>query len=238
MFMGKVLVIRNDAKEGSGQLGSLLSSRGIELHEVIGWEANYATLGPDQFSGLVVLGGAQGAYETETYPYLADEIKLIGDFIAAELPVIGLCLGAQLLATALGGEVRQNARKELGWGDISVNETGQQDDLMKHHPQVAHAFHFHGDYFEVPPGCISLASSDLTRCQLFRYKNNVYGFQYHVEVDYPLIKIMCLNNIEYMADHGVDAQAVVDQSLARLDDYINRSANILNAWIDKLEVAA
>jgi GMP synthase (glutamine-hydrolysing) len=236
--MGKVLVIRNDAEEGSGQLGSLLSSRGFTQLELLGWEADYGLLSPGEFSGLVVLGGAQGAYETETDPYLADEIKLIGEFVAEDLPVIGLCLGAQLLATALGGEVRPNTQKEVGWSDISVNEAGQQDDLMKHHPEVAHAFHFHGDYFETPPGCISLAASDLTQCQLFRFKNNVYGFQYHVEVDYPLIKVMCLNNVEYMASHGVDAQAVVDQSRARLDDYLIRSANILNAWIDKLETSA
>jgi GMP synthase (glutamine-hydrolysing) len=236
--MAELLVIRNDEKEGSGQFGKLLAFRGFTQLELLGWEADYSSLSPNQFSGLLVLGGAQGAYEIETYPYLTHEIKLISDFIEAGLPVMGLCLGAQLLATALGGEVRRNAQKELGWADICVNEAGQQDDLMKHHPQVAHAFHFHGDYFDVPPGCISLASSDLTQCQLFRFKDNVYGFQYHVEVDYPLIKIMCLNNMEYMASHGFDALEVVDQSLDRLDDYINRSANILNAWIDKLEVAA
>jgi predicted solute-binding protein len=65
----------------------------------------------------------------------------------------------------------------------------------------------------------------------------VYGFQYHVEVDYPLIKVMCLNNVDYMAENNVDAQAVVDESRLKLDAYINRSANILDAWIDKLEAA-
>jgi len=236
--MSKVLVIRNDAKEGSGQLGRLIAMRGYDQEEMLGWEADYASLQVAEYAGLVVLGGAQGAYETGTYPYLADEINLIKGFVAAGLPVIGLCLGAQLLATALGGEVKQNEQKELGWFDIRVNDQGRQDDLMKHHPDTAEAFHFHGDFFEAPPACVNLASSDLTGCQLFRYQDNVYGFQYHVEVDYPLIEVMCLNNVDYMADSGVDAQKVVDQSQPIMDEYLNRSANILNAWIDKLEVAA
>jgi GMP synthase (glutamine-hydrolysing) len=234
--MSKVLVIRNDAKEGSGQLGRLIAARGYDQDELLGWEADYTNLQVVDYAGLVVLGGAQGAYETDAYPYLLDEIALIKNFIDAEVPVIGLCLGAQLLATALGGEVKQNDQKELGWFDIYVNEEGQQDALMKHHSSSASAFHFHGDYFDTPPDCAGLANSDLTRCQLFRFKDNVYGFQYHVEVDYPLIEVMCMNNVDYMAANGVDAQAVVDGSRPLMDEYLNRSANILNAWIDKLEV--
>ena len=236
--MSKVLVIRNDAREGAGRLGSLLKARRFDLCEVPGWEVDFTSLNPQEFVGLVVLGGAQGAYETETYPYLADEIDLTMTFMEKELPVIGLCLGAQLLATALGGEVKQNTQKELGWFEISINEEGQKDALMKYHPPNAYAFHFHGDYFETPPGCVSLASSDLTRCQLFRYRDNVYGFQYHVEVDYPLIEVMCLNNVDYMASNGVDSRDVLDRSQSMLDDYLIRSGRILDAWIDMLEVQA
>lgn len=236
--MGKVLVIRNDVNEGAGQLGRLISIRAHDQIEFPGWEADYTALKSGDFSGLLVPGGAQGACETETYPYLADEIDLTMTFMEKELPVIDLCLGAQLLATALGGVVKHDTQKEPGWFEISINEEGRKDALMRHHPPNASAFHFHGDYFETPPGCVRLASSDLTRCQLFRYGDNVYGFQYHVEVDYPLIEVMCLNNQGYMADNGVDAEAVVKQSIGRIDDYIVRSGNILNAWLDKLEAAA
>lgn len=233
--MSTVLVIRNDAKEGSGQLGRLLEARGFDQQVLLGWEADYNELNAVEFSGLVVLGGAQGAYETETYPYLVDEVKLIQSFVDAGLPVIGLCLGAQLLATALGGEVQQNAIKELGWHDIQLHKEGMDDALMTGHPESASAFHFHGDFFTAPPGCVNLAGSDITHCQLFRYKENVYGFQYHVEVDQPLIEVMCLNNVEYMAANGVDAHSVVDQSVPFIDEYMQRSAVVLNSWIDMLE---
>jgi GMP synthase (glutamine-hydrolysing) len=237
-MMSVVLVIKNDAKEGAGQLGSLLYARGVDQKVLPGWEADYASISSSDYSGLVVLGGAQSAYETDTYPYLSDEISLIQSFVDAGLPVIGLCLGAQLLATALGGEVRQNANKELGWHDIHLNANSLADPLMEGHPENASAFHFHGDYFTTPPGCVSLASSEITQCQLFRYKENVYGFQYHVEVDQPLIEVMCLNNVDYMAANGADAHSVVDQSKAFIEGYMRRSAAVLNSWIDKLENAA
>lgn len=236
--MKPVLVIQNDAKEGAGLLASLLTSRGFRQVTVLGWQADYVSadslLSTVNFSGLVVLGGAQGVNETEAYPYLRDEMNLIKQFIAAGIPVIGLCLGAQLLAAALGGSVQQNADKELGWYDITLSEAGKNDSLMSAHPGKALSFHFHGDFFTVPPGSLNLASSAMTGCQLFSY-NNAYGFQYHAEVDMALIEVMCLNNVDYMAANGADAVSVIEQSRLLIDDYMQRSANILNAWIDLME---
>lgn len=236
--MKTLLVIRNDAKEGAGQLGTLLNARGYQQETLFGWEADYTKLAMANYVALVILGGAQSAYDAEAYPYLADEVGLIQLFIAAEIPVIGICLGAQLLAQALGGEVNANNVMELGWHDIRITLEGKQDYLMSKHPDSAPAFHFHGDYFETPPACVNLASSSITGCQAYRYKDNVYGFQYHVEVDQPLLEIMCLNNVAYMLEHGVDVQAVVNASDEFISSYQETSADILNAWIDMLEVAS
>jgi len=236
--MSSVLVIQNDVKEGAGQLGSILDARGYRQNILHGWEADYSSIRASDFTGLVILGGAQGVYETDTCPYLLDEIKLIQSFIDVGVPVIGLCLGAQLLAKALDGEVRKNEIKELGWHDICLSAEGQRDAIMSAHSETAPAFHFHGDFFTTPPGCVNLASSAITQCQLFRYKENVYGFQYHVEVDLPLLEIMCLNNTDYMAANGSDAQAVVEQSRSLIDAYMQRCAVVLNAWADLLESPA
>lgn len=236
--MKPVLVIHNDVREGAGQLDRLLLARGFEQNNALGWEVDYAMLKPGDFSGLVVLGGAQSVYEAEAYPYLRDEINLIRSFVDAGIAVIGICLGAQLLATALGGKVQPNVSKELGWHDLTINEEGRRDGLMCMQPETALAFHFHGDFFTLPPACVCLASSAMTGCQLFRYKENVYGFQYHAEVDQDLIEVMCMSNIDYMAEDEVDAYAVIDQSKKLIADYMQATASILNAWIDFMDEAA
>jgi GMP synthase (glutamine-hydrolysing) len=133
--MKPVLIVQNDEYEGAGQLASLLSNRDFETRYVHGYATNYAELTPDRFSGLVVLGGAQGAYETDTYPYLLEEMNTCRAFIEADKPIVGLCLGAQLLACAVGGKVLPNDRKEIDWHDIVLTDAAADNQLMHDHPQ-------------------------------------------------------------------------------------------------------
>jgi GMP synthase (glutamine-hydrolysing) len=232
--MQPVLIIQNDAKEGAGLLATLLTERGLESRCELGFETDYQDLQCGQFGALVVLGGAQGAYETDTYPYLRDEMALCRDFVDAGKPVSGFCLGAQILACALGGEVLPNEQKELGWYDITLTDEAANDVLMREHPKTLLAYHFHGDFFNTPPGCVNLASSEMTDCQLFRYDSNVYGFQYHAEADLPLIDVMCRNNASYMASNGIDAQEVIDESQAKSPDFERHCRDILSRWLDLL----
>jgi GMP synthase (glutamine-hydrolysing) len=189
--MKPVLIIQNDAKEGAGQLSTLIAERGLGQETVFGYDTDYGQLAVDDYGALVVLGGAQSAYETDECPYLADEIALCHDFMQAGKPIAGFCLGAQILARALGGEVVPGATKEIGWYDLVLSEAAADDAILETHPKTLLAYHFHGDRIESVPGAVNLASSDITDCQLFRYGSNVYGFQYHAEVDQPLIEIMC-----------------------------------------------
>jgi len=233
--MKPVLIIQNDAKEGAGRLGDLLAERGIDTTTRLGWAADYDRLDDADFAGLVVLGGAQSVYETGRYPYLAGEIDLIKTFVGADKPVIGLCLGGQLIAAALGGRVFPGEQKELGWFDIYLDDGAEDDPLLREQPQIASAYHFHGDCFDVPPGGVKLASSDLTDSQLFRYGDRVYGFQFHPEVDQALVETMCGNNVDYMAENGYDAGAVIEESTLRLPGYVERTRPMFTAWIDLLE---
>jgi len=230
--MKPFLIIQNDAHEGAGQLLTLLQQRQLMSRTMLGWNINYKNLKQSDYCALVILGGAQGVYELDKYSYLQDEINLTNAFIAADKPVLGLCLGAQVIATALGGDVLQNQQKEIGWFDIKLSEGAMNDNLMMMHSQIAKAYHFHGDYFRLPPECVSLASSELTECQLFRYRNNVYGFQFHAEVDQDLIEVMCRTNADYMQSNGYDADKVIKESKAQILDYQLRCSSILNKWLD------
>lgn len=230
-----LLIIQNDAHEGAGLLATLAAERNQSVLQRLGWEIDYADLKVEDHAALVLLGGAQGAYETDSYPYLADEIDLCRRFIAQDRPVLGFCLGAQLLAVALGGQVHSNPRKEIGWADIDLTPAAAEDPLLHGLPARHTVFHFHGDYFDVPPGTDSLAGSALTACQLFRHGSASYGFQYHAEIDGPLLEVMCRNNADHMAANGFDADTIIGEAEQYLDEVEARDQLILSRWLDRLQ---
>jgi GMP synthase (glutamine-hydrolysing) len=230
--MKPVLIVQNDAKEGAGQLATLIAERGLGQETVFGYDADYDKLDVDHYDALVVLGGAQSAYETDEYPYLVREIALCHDFMQAGKPIAGFCLGAQILARALGGEVVPGAEKEIGWYDLVLSEAAADDAILQTHPRKLLAYHFHGDRIEDVPGAVNLAFSEITSCQLFRYGADVYGFQYHAEVDQPLVETMCRNNTDYMASNGFDAEAVIAESKTNLPAFAEACKGALNRWLD------
>jgi GMP synthase (glutamine-hydrolysing) len=230
--MRPLLIVQNDPHEGAGHLSHLLAKRNIEQETVLGYSAAYEALAVKTYSGIVVLGGGQAAYETDKYPYVQKEIDLCASFIDAGKPIAGFCLGAQILARALGGDVVANAQKEIGWYDLTLTKAAGEDPLMFDQPQSFPAYHFHGDVIKGVPGAVNLATSAMTEWQLFRHGSNAYGFQYHAEVDQPLIETMCRNNSEYMAANGVDAEAVIVESRGKIGKFESRCAEILRRWLD------
>lgn len=230
--MQPILIIQNDPHEGAGQLSDLLAQEKIEQETVFGYSAHYGSLSPRAYSGVVVLGGAQAAYETDRYPYIQNEIDLCSAFIDGGKPIAGFCLGAQILARALGGEVIPNEKKEIGWYDLTLTNAAGSDPLMLDQPTRFAGYHFHGDVITEVPGGTNLATSEMTAWQLFRHGPNAYGFQYHAEANLQLIETMCRNNSKYMATNGFDAEAVIDESQERIKDFARLCAMPLKRWIN------
>lgn len=227
-----VLIVQNDPYEGAGLLSTLMAKRGINQHVVQGFHAPYAELSPRRFGALVVLGGAQSAYETQTYPFLEREMDLCRAFVDANKPIAGFCLGAQLLAVALGGEVVAGTEKEIGWYDLNLREDANNDALLKDHPRTLLSYHFHGDVIRHVPGSAVLAASALTECQLFRHGTNAYGFQYHAEVNRALLDEMCRNNVDYLAENGIDAEELIGVSRTHLPEFERHCRTVLEHWLD------
>lgn len=227
-----VLIVQNDPLEGAGLLASLMAKRGLSQLIVQGFNAPYADLTPEHFGALIVLGGAQSAYETETYPYLEGEMALVNSFIKADKPVAGFCLGAQILAAALGGEVCPGARKEIGWFDLTLRDEAADDALLKTHPRTLLSYHFHGDVIRDVPNSIVLASSAMTPWQAFRHGQKAYGFQYHAEVNRSLLADMCRNNESYLAANGIDAEALIVASQPHLPGFEHHCSGVLERWLN------
>jgi len=136
---------------------------------------------PDDVAGLVVMGGPMGAYETDQYPFLVAECHLMAELVRRGRPVLGVCLGAQLLAQALGAKVFAGHGPEIGFGTVQLTAAGRKDSLFTPVGPSLPVFHWHGDTFDLPEGATLLASSPEYPHQAFRFGACVYGLQFHVE---------------------------------------------------------
>ena len=186
--MRKLLVCQHVAFEILGTLDPLFKSSGFRIRYVNFGRHPDAQPSLEGYDGLVVLGGPMNANQVDRYRHLATEMNLIEQAIGKGIPVLGVCLGAQLIARALGAKVTENQEKEIGWYDVSPTEEGKGDPLLAHFRNREKIFQWHGDTFEIPSEAVHLVDSSTCPNQAFRYRNNVYGLQFHLEVDEPMIE--------------------------------------------------
>jgi GMP synthase (glutamine-hydrolysing) len=186
--MNKLLVFQHVAYEILGTLDPLLRGSGFRIRYVNFGRYPDAQPSLEGYHGLVVLGGPMNVDQVEQYNHLTAEISLIQNAIHRGLPILGICLGAQLVAKSLGAEVRKNREKEIGWYAVSLTKEGKEDPLFAQFQDTEKIFQWHGDTFEIPEGAVHLVTSSTCANQAFRYQSNVYGFQFHLEVDEFLIE--------------------------------------------------
>ena len=185
--MKKLLVLQHVAHELLGTLNPLLKRAGFRIRYVNFARHPNAQPSLSGYDGLVVLGGPMSVNDAGRLPHLATEMRLIEQAMKQYLPVLGICLGAQLIARTLGAKVYPNQKKEIGWYDVSPTSAAESDPLLTEFEHREKVFQWHGETFEIPKTSCHLAFSTLCANQAFRYGANVYGFQFHLEVDEPMI---------------------------------------------------
>jgi GMP synthase (glutamine-hydrolysing) len=145
------------------------------------FEKNFVLPNPDTIDLLIVLGGPMGVYDEKEYPWLKSEKKFIGEMIKRDKKILGICLGAQLIAEVLGSKVYKNHEKEIGWFDVELSPDSKNDFYFNNFPDKLKVFHWHGDTFDLPTGATRMASSICTMNQAYTYQKNIVALQFHIE---------------------------------------------------------
>ena len=182
-----VLIIKHIEIEGPGLIEDWLKQENI-FYQILNPNSNIHLPKLDDFTHLVILGGPMNVYEEDRYPFLKDEDLFIKEAIQRGKRILGICLGAQLIAKALGTKVFKAPVKEIGWYDVSLTRIGSIDPLFSHLPKTFSVFQWHEDTFDIPHNAILLATSSLIPYQAFRYGDNAYGLQFHLEVTQEMIR--------------------------------------------------
>ena len=213
--MPKLLVFQHVAHEILGTLDPLLRNSGFRIRYVNFGRDNFQIPDLNGYDGLVVLGGPMNVDEVDDFPYLVPELKAIENALEMEMPIFGICLGSQLLAKALGARVRKNKVKEIGWYSLNPTPEGGKDPLVSKFENSERIFQWHGDTFDIPDGAVHLATSPDCENQAFRYGDRVYGFQFHLEVDKPMIErwLKTPGNVEELKE----LEGIIDPEVIKSD---------------------
>ncbi len=182
------------------------------------------------FDGLVIMGGPQSVYEQDRHSFLRGELRLIEQALKAGKPILGVCLGSQLLAAALGARVYAGQQKEIGWRPVTL----VADPLWQGLPSKLMAFHWHGDVFDLPAGATALASSELTACQAFRYGPDAVGLLFHLEVTGSMIAGMVATFADELRRAGVDGAAILAGAREHLTTMQRAGDKVFAGWAAKL----
>lgn len=188
------------------------------------------------YDALIILGGPMNIGQEADHPHLDVEKAIIRQAIDLDIPVLGICLGAQLIASALGARVYQAKSNEIGWYPLTPTPLGNQDPLIRAWRQTDSVFQWHGFTFDLPQNADLLVSGEVINNQAFRYKHNVYGFQFHLEASLPLIE-RWLNLPQHLEELGLSQaqqriQVIWQQSLINIERSLSLSEQVFSGFLD------
>jgi GMP synthase (glutamine-hydrolysing) len=224
----KTLVIRHEACSSLGLLGPVAQQQ-QSIDYLNPFEGEVLTAPITDYSHLIMLGGAISAYEADRYPFLRYEFELIETAIENGIPTIGICLGAQILATVLGARVyRGGSGREAGWCTVKLLEAAGSDRLFQQFPAEFCVFQSHQDTFDIPTGAVRLAESAQYPNQAFRYGDRVWALQFHLEFDEKVLADCASVIAQELHDSGIQTT-----TLAQLIEEATRCSPAVSPLADR-----
>jgi GMP synthase-like glutamine amidotransferase len=195
-----VLIVKNVANEGPGTIEDYLKELKMSYSILEFYDCKAEVPDVRHYSHLVVMGGPMAVYEVDEHAFLSMEVAIIRSFIKSGKPVLGICLGAQMIAHALRADVYAGGTEEVGWDKVDITPEGMDDPVISNiavnNEPYAEVFQWHGDTFDLPRNSVRLSSSSVYKNQAFRYKDNVYALQFHIEITPEIIREWFANEKE------------------------------------------
>jgi len=231
--MKTCLALRHVTFEDLGTLSGLLARRGVAVtvRDIGVEEPTEAEV--EDADLVIVLGGPIGVYEEDAYPFLTRETALIARRLGRPRPTLGLCLGAQLMAKALGSRVAPGPQKEIGWGPVELTPAGRASPLR--HLDGVPVLHWHGDNLDAPAEAETLAATGPCPCQAFAKGPNLLGLQFHVEADPGGIERWLIGHAVELAKAGIDPRAIRADTLRHGPGMVEIGMRVIDEWLDGVE---
>lgn len=234
--MSRLMVFQHVAAEPLGTLHARIRARGHRIRFHNFHRHPEAEPNVDRYHGLIVLGGPMNVMDQHRHPHLKTELRAIEAALTQGKPVLGICLGAQLLAHVLGAPVTRHAQPEIGWYDLHTTDHGRQDPVLQHLGESAPVFQWHGCTYGLPSGAVQLARTASCEQQAFRFGSNAYGFQFHMEADAAMIerwlRLPAYRDELAAAGIGQDAESIRGATVAQLAAMQPLAETAFNQFLD------
>jgi GMP synthase (glutamine-hydrolysing) len=234
--MRRAFALRHLAFEDLGLLADLLPAVGYEPVYLEAGIDEIAGLGLDRDDLLIVLGGPISAFDDDRYPFLSDEVRFIERSVRDDVPVLGICLGAQLLARALGARVYAGPAKEIGFAPVSLTAEGRASCLAVLEKEASPVLHWHGDTFDLPAGALRLAMTGLTPNQAFSVGRRTLGLQFHVEAEPRHFERWLIGHTGELAAEHIDVGSLRAEAARRASRLAASGRVLLSAWLGGLRL--
>ena len=230
--MKTALVLQHLEFENAGLIGNVLGKRGYKLKNLDATRDDISAFPVNKADIVVILGGPIGVYDGECYPFINQELTLIEKSLKIKKPMIGVCLGAQLIASALGAKVQPMGKKEIGFSSLQLTDEGQKSPLAL--IGTTPVLHWHGDQFEIPEGAKRLAETCICPNQAFSYEN-ILALQFHLEADLNYFEHWLVGHAAELQQAGINPIDLRKAAKKYQGDLEKKAGDVLENWFEGLE---
>ena len=227
MTQKRILIIQHIDIESPGIILNFMKEKGIsfDCRKIENDNTNLL-----DYDGLIIMGGPMSVNDKDHYSFIDKEIELLKHYLRINKPILGICLGSQIIASALNSSIYKNSKQELGWHTVSL--TQNNDTIFENLENNFLAFHWHGDIFDLPNNSIKLASSQISNIQAFVFQKNCYGLLFHLEVTKEIVENIIDTFKSDLVSESID-KSIILCVLEKKIKMINDNGKIIfNRWLD------